>query len=357
MKLIIYLCGMYRMVSHIERLLLVHDCVIVPGLGGFVLQSVPAVCNRAEHFFCPSGKEIGFNRTLQHSDGLLAEAYMRQYAVNFRKAQAMIEEDVEEIKRALSLYHKVPMGMLGILETDGEDRLIFNSAHATFLDTRMYGLPNFHFTPLPPQQPSDIQVQKNRTKTERKDVFYIPISYRLLRGVVASAAAVTLFLLLSTPVKDVDRRAYQASFIPTEIVSERYASAFQKKEEVQEATRQPVETETEEVLTPIHTQTVTEETETTVEPAITLPAQETAPPASNRKTYHIVIASFPTETQAETYISGVDKTVCTRVGMVHQNDKFRVYAAQFENRQDAQEYLTELRTHPKYKDAWICISR
>ena len=76
---------MLRIITHIERLLLVHDCVIVPKFGGFVLQTVSAVCNGEEHLFSPQRKEIVFNITLQHNDGLLSESYMQMYGVNYRK--------------------------------------------------------------------------------------------------------------------------------------------------------------------------------------------------------------------------------------------------------------------------------
>ena len=79
---------MLRIVTHIERLLLVHDCVIVPKFGGFVLQAVPAVQHMEEHTFRPLRKEIGFNMTLQHNDGLLPESYMQMYAVSYRQAGA-----------------------------------------------------------------------------------------------------------------------------------------------------------------------------------------------------------------------------------------------------------------------------
>ena len=58
--------------AHIERLLLVHDCVIIPGVGGFVLQTLSAKYQEKDHLFCPESKEIVFNPMLKHNDGLLS---------------------------------------------------------------------------------------------------------------------------------------------------------------------------------------------------------------------------------------------------------------------------------------------
>ena len=56
---------MLRIITHIERLLLTHDCVILPKFGGFVLQTLPATYQEEEHLFRPMRKEVMFNVTLQ----------------------------------------------------------------------------------------------------------------------------------------------------------------------------------------------------------------------------------------------------------------------------------------------------
>ena len=94
---------MQRLMSHIERLLLMHDCVIIPKVGGFVLQNYPASYNPVDHSFSPSGKEIVFNPTLCHNDGLLIESYMKLYNADFSLAQRMLEEDTEWLKEAYEI--------------------------------------------------------------------------------------------------------------------------------------------------------------------------------------------------------------------------------------------------------------
>ena len=116
---------MLRIVTHIERLLLVHDCVIVPKFGGFVLQAVPAMQHKEEHTFRPLRKEIGFNMTLQHNDGLLPESYMQMHEVSYRQAQLMLEEDVEDIKNILQQYGKLSLGVLGSFSIGVQCRLVW----------------------------------------------------------------------------------------------------------------------------------------------------------------------------------------------------------------------------------------
>ena len=130
---------MLRIVTHIERLLLVHDCVIVPKFGGFVLQAVPAMQHKEEHTFRPLRKEIGFNMTLQHNDGLLPESYMQMHEVSYRQAQLMLEEDVEDIKNILQQYGKLSLGVLGSFSIGEEGQMIFHPGETDLFSVGSYG--------------------------------------------------------------------------------------------------------------------------------------------------------------------------------------------------------------------------
>ena len=208
---------MLRIITHIERLLLVHDCVIVPGWGGFVLQTVSAVCNEKEHLFSPQRKEIVFNITLQHNDGLLSESYMQMYDVNYRKAQLMLEEDVADMKAALQEEKTLSLGVLGSFSLGQEGQVIFHPGESDAFSVGSYGLVSFNFPLLQPVLAEREEVAL-LTRKRKKDILYIPVSRKFLRVAAASAAAVALFLLISTPVKDVNQAAYTASFVPTEMV-------------------------------------------------------------------------------------------------------------------------------------------
>ena len=68
---------MISLARHIELLLLEHDCVIVPGLGGFIANHADArYTGDEEHLFLPPYRTIGFNQQLQVNDGLLVQSYM-----------------------------------------------------------------------------------------------------------------------------------------------------------------------------------------------------------------------------------------------------------------------------------------
>jgi hypothetical protein len=352
---------MLRIISHIERLLLVHDCVIVPKFGGFVLQSIPA--QQVEMYtFRPSRKELRFNVTLQHNDGLLSESYMQMYAVNYTQAQLMLEEDVAEMKGKLYLYKKISMGALGSFRIGEEGQLIFQPSSTDLFSVETYGLPTFYFPTL-----ASLETKKCEEETllmapeDKKDIFYIPVSRKLIRAVVASAASVALFLLVSTPVKDVNKEVYTASFVPTEVVLpvmdkanisvEKDTFIVDDKVEVKKnIVAREVKKET---PMPVSAKKLTVKTSTKKN----VSTKKEIVNQSKPKIYHIVIASFPNESQADEFVAKVDRRECKNVSKVVRDGKYRIYADKFNNRKEAEAYMTNLRANPKYKDAWLYICR
>ncbi len=314
---------MLRITKHIERLLLVHDCVIIPGIGGFVLQTISATYEKNDHSFRPMRKEIVFNTSLQHNDGLLPESYMQSYHVDFRKAQSMVEEDICEMKSSIQQFGKVSVEKIGSLTVGEEGQYIFHPGKADTFNVDYYGLSSFHFPVLPVVERDD----NGAIVTEKKkDIFYIPISMRFIRSTVAVAAAIVLFLLISTPVKDVKQSAYTASMIPTELLSIKAPAVIPEETVLEEAVANPAPVQTDKTIL-------------------------------NKKTYHIIIGSFPNEEKANEYISAIDKSQFSDAGIVLRDGRYRVYADKFDNRKDAESFLTTIRNSEKHKEAWMFISK
>lgn len=343
---------MLRIISHIERLLLVHDCVIVPKVGGFVLQDHPASFIEGDSLFMPAHKEIVFNPTLQHNDGLLAESYMKMHGTDYNQALLMIEEDTKELKDTLSRNHRISLGNMGLFSIGEEGNVIFEQNEKAPFSPVSYGLAEFHIPTLQAlQQEKERAKRDSSLRKEKRDTIYIPVSVKFIRTAVASAAAVALFLLISTPVKDVNTSTYTASFIPSEVIMKTPLSDTESLKSTEKVLSVPMAN-------------VLEAGVKKEEPAVlekTVSAEASAKtlviPKKNNKYYHIVIGSFPTEKQANEFLSQVDKTQYANSGIVRKDGKVRVYAAKFTERKAAEDYITEIRGNVKYKDAWLFISR
>jgi len=367
---------MDRLVEHIERLLLLHDCVIIPDFGGFVLQKIPVVYTGDEHSFTPARNEIVFNPTLVHNDGLLVEAYMKSLGVDFDRAGLLVRLDIASMKEQLKNDEEFQLGSLGLFMKE-EDRIIYvpgKDSDATF-SASSYGLPIFHFLPLTARK----VVTNNAVVTEEpvskppvrnKNVVYnIPITRTFLRIAALAAAAVVLFLLISSPVKDVNNSSYPASFIPSELmpkitteVSSETPSDEQATEEAptKAAVRTPAN-----VDWPMDTKKAKPETsKTTVKPDPT-PSTTTKPETSATTTaatavskpYYVIIGSFANRTQANSYIKRLKGNEASTAKLLIKDGRVRVYTQQFPSEEAAQTYVTQLRKNPKHAQAWIYKSK
>lgn len=331
---------MQRIIAHIEHLLLTHDCVIVPKLGGFVLQTVPASYSAEEHIFRPMRKDLLFNRTLNHQDGLLVEAYMKKYAVGYSKAAEMVSQDVEVLLQRLNACGQIELGAIGTLRLGDEAQLVFTVAEENQLGIGAYGLPSFYLTPLSllKREEEDLFIPAySSDELKRKDKIYIGINKSVIRVATAVAAVIAFVLLISTPIRDVNPSTYTASFIPSEVTVNKPAEHLNPG--VVEETTPALSVESEVVP------------EATVLPEPAPVVQKTG------KTYYIVIGSFPNEESSRKFISQIDRTLSPNVGFVAKGEKVRVYSDKFDNREEAESYLSVVRQTDKYKDAWLFISR
>lgn len=109
----------------IEKLLLKHDCVIIPALGGFVTHYESAYQDSESGMYYPPSRSISFNSQLKMNDGLLVQAYMQAFDTNFPEANRMVEHEAERIKSVLRSTGVFLFQNLGILELKENDRLLF----------------------------------------------------------------------------------------------------------------------------------------------------------------------------------------------------------------------------------------
>ena len=110
-----YFCNMIELSKHIEVLLLENDCVIVPGLGGFIAHKRQAAYSIQKGEFMPPLRTIGFNPQLIMNDGLLVQSYMQAFNTDFPDATRQIEKTVAEIKDQLYQQGQVTLHNVGTI--------------------------------------------------------------------------------------------------------------------------------------------------------------------------------------------------------------------------------------------------
>ncbi len=137
-----YFYGM-NIQTAISELLYLHDCVIIPGFGGFVTRYQPATIHPTQHQFTAPCKAILFNKSLNANDGLLADHIARRSGKSFNEAVAFIENEVKEFDRLLASGKRVLLTNVGELFLDVEKSIQFSPDPSSNYLLDSYGLVEF----------------------------------------------------------------------------------------------------------------------------------------------------------------------------------------------------------------------
>lgn len=196
---------MIELAKHIEVLLLENDCVIVPGLGGFIAHYRSCVYNEDTGEFCPPARTIGFNPQLVMNDGLLVQSYMQAYNTDFPDATRKIEKLVQKQKEDIYRYGHIYLNNVGTLYYNMNGVYEFEPEANGFFTPSLYGLQGFTFPKLSPENvPQEKPLVEYamprtvKTSTRRSSFHY----RRWSKNIVAIAAAILLFFLFSIPVEN-----------------------------------------------------------------------------------------------------------------------------------------------------------
>lgn len=137
---------MISLSKHIELLLLEHNCVIVPGLGGFIANIVGATYNDGpdgDKLFIPPYRTIAFNPQLQINDGLLVQSYMQAYDAAYPAAYLQMEKEVEQLNMQLNIFGEYHLEGIGTLHKSLEQSIILEHQESGILTPELYGMYSF----------------------------------------------------------------------------------------------------------------------------------------------------------------------------------------------------------------------
>ncbi|HAH57905.1 MAG: SPOR domain-containing protein [Lentimicrobium sp.] len=134
--------------KEIAELLRTNDCVIVPGLGGFVANYLPAFIHPEHHTFNPPSRQIAFNARLNTNDGLLANYIGQKHHISYTSAMQLIDREVISTLSRLSIGDKITIESIGLLCADKENQLQFIPQDNLNLLDDAFGLPNFISPPI-----------------------------------------------------------------------------------------------------------------------------------------------------------------------------------------------------------------
>jgi hypothetical protein len=128
---------------HIRSLLFEHECVIVPGLGGFVSNYAPAKIHPVQHMFQAPSKTILFNPELKNNDGLLANAVAEIENITYPVALAIIANFSKNTLDAIRSGQKIELDEIGELSRGIEGNVLFKQDEKHNYNKDAFGLSSF----------------------------------------------------------------------------------------------------------------------------------------------------------------------------------------------------------------------
>lgn len=135
------------MAAHIERLLFMHDTLVIPGLGGFTASRTPASIDYASNTVSPPAKMLTFTENLTTDDGLLVEDIAQTHGISLEEARRLVQEFVEQIQQRLNQRDIVSLPGVGRLYKNYLQKIQFLPDTTNF-NANSYGLPLLQFSPI-----------------------------------------------------------------------------------------------------------------------------------------------------------------------------------------------------------------
>ncbi len=297
---------MEKISQYIEKLLARHDYVVIPGFGGFVVQFQSAEIEN-NVVFPPCGI-ISYNPLMLHNDGLLSIEISHALHINYRAANELVNREVEDLKTKIKANKTVHIGQLGSFNIDESQNLIFSPEKSPFFLPQNLGL-----YPLNLHKP--LINNKNEIRiTVTSGKFY---NY-------AAAVLLIVSLFISTPRLTDVRHTNSAGLTPDFILK-----SDKIKQHVESTSTAKMnlgyEIKKQEVLTPV--------------------------PENN---YHVIVASLETRKSADIFCKSLNISEYKNAHILVPAKIYRVAIESFSDKDEAIEYMENLRkTDKRFDTAWV----
>ena len=356
---------------HIEILLLKNDCVIVPGLGGFVASHVVARYDDNDGMFIPPLRTLGFNPKLKVNDSLLVQSYSDAYDISFPDAIARIGEEVDELRQQIENAGAYELNNIGTLYLNGDGNISFKPFEAGILTPGLYGLSTFEmkmrtnarvggtkaessetpkvpFTVMPVSDgiSADEVTDTNAPHVVSGNERSIQIKVSVIRNLVAAVVAVLLFLCLGTPVNEYSGTMSMSGIdngVVDKLINDGYNNIVRKTEGV--TLKSSGESGS------LDSANSKPEAVCAVGKGYNKGMKDTI---TCKNYFCIVLASQVTKKNASAFVERLEAGGFGKARMlVEKNKSVKVVYGRYETQKDAYNELNDLRGNENFYEAWV----
>ncbi len=109
----------------LQELVLDYDCISLPGLGSFVVESLPAYFSEDGNTIFPPTKRVSFQRKESWDDMLLVRRYRKEKGVNMDVARREVKEFLTKFEEELKLSKNIEIPGFGKMRSTKEGNYFF----------------------------------------------------------------------------------------------------------------------------------------------------------------------------------------------------------------------------------------
>ena len=188
-----------------------HDCVVIPDWGAFIANYSAASYDEGQGVMARPQRYLGFNSSVSHNDGLIAQSIMRREGLSYPEAMRFITDSVTTFRQQLSSGGEVSVGRLGYFKVNDGGHIEFVPFDNQYACDRFYGLSDMEIKSVSILEQELAEQETTRTAgvSDRPNLF----SRKAARIAASVAVLIGLGVVLSTPII-VDRNHDIAGMAP-----------------------------------------------------------------------------------------------------------------------------------------------
>ncbi len=267
----------------VQQLLQQHPMVILPGVGGFVVERVSAQLDTQRGRITPPSFTVLFNAQLSHNDGLLAQSIAAHWGFSLSEADNWLTDAIAELRFCFANNETVQWLGIGQLQQNWEGRIQFVPEEGGMVMPELFG--------LRPIQLTEIRHKVDLTERTLEVVRTVPVK----RIVSYAAAAMLAGVMIWLP--------FQEGAVSTgkQLAAEMGVMSWGAKSQYTPRTFSP----TWELESVSESDKATLESSATAEISEEAPVLEQAPAVVYPTRFYVVAGSYATKTQADAYLTSL----------------------------------------------------
>ena len=125
-----------------------HDCVILPGFGGFIGNYAPARFNPGTYLVQPPSTHILLNRNLTTDDGLLTSRLAGRLACSFSESRSWLAAFCTELRNQLMSGNPISLLGIGLFKTNPDQSIRFIADETVNYLSASFGLYSLQVEPI-----------------------------------------------------------------------------------------------------------------------------------------------------------------------------------------------------------------